>query len=360
MVITTKITDKESKMSENKVTVYTLAQELGVSVAAISRAFDPKSRLSREKREMILRTAEKYGYKPNRIASRLSMEPIHIGVLNFGYIKNFYTEIQNGIANAYNNLRDYKLECDMRVLQRGEHTMQEALSVLDEFYEKHYDGVIISGIYEDCVVDYINRLAKAGIRVATVHYNLENSDRLFASLSNYQVIGQMAAELCGMLLRNTPARETVLFTGNQSSIPHRILTQSFRASSEKFGFPVVAVYDTKDSPECAAELVGEAFAAHPNLAAIYVSSANSIPICRYLEEHRLSRKVVCVTSDVFAELCPYIENGTVNATIYQNPFSMGYTALDLLYHAIAEGKKVTGCVCSTPHIVLSSNLSCYR
>ena len=69
-------------MSENKVTVYTLAQELGVSVAAISRAFDPKSRLSREKREMILRTAEKYGYKPNRIASRLSMEPIHIGVLN--------------------------------------------------------------------------------------------------------------------------------------------------------------------------------------------------------------------------------------------------------------------------------------
>ena len=163
-----------------------------------------------------------------------------------------------------------------------------------------------------------------------------------------------------MLLRNTPARETVLFTGNQSSIPHRILTQSFRASSEKFGFPVVAVYDTKDSPECAAELVGEAFAAHPNLAAIYVSSANSIPICRYLEEHGLSRKVVCVTSDVFAELCPYIENGTVNATIYQNPFSMGYTALDLLYHAIAEEKKVTGCVCSTPHIVLSSNLSCYR
>ena len=34
MVISTKITDKESKMSENKVTVYTLAQELGVSVAA--------------------------------------------------------------------------------------------------------------------------------------------------------------------------------------------------------------------------------------------------------------------------------------------------------------------------------------
>lgn len=347
-------------MSESKVTVYTLAQELGVSVAAISRAFDPKSRLSREKREMILDVAAKYGYKPNRIASRLSMEPIHIGVLNFGYIKSFYAEIQNGIECAYNDLKDYKIECDMRVLQRGEHSLSEAMAVLDEFCEKHYDGVIISGIYEDCVIDAINRLAKAGIRVATVHYNLENSNRLFASLSNYRVIGQMAAELCGMLLRNSPNRKAVMFTGNKFSITHQTLTETFCGASGQYGFTVAEVYDTEDSPERAAKLVTEAFAAHPDLAAIYVSSANSIPICRYLEEHGLSQKVVCVTSDVFSELCPYIENGTVNATIDQNPFRTGYNALDLLYHAIADGKKIDSCICATPHIVLSSNLNCYR
>ena len=347
-------------MSENKVTVYTLAEELGVSVAAISRAFDPKSRLSREKREMILKTAASYGYKPNRMASRLSMEPIRIGVLNFSYIKNFYDEIQNGIVSAYNDLKDYKIECDMRVLQRGERTMREALDVLDEFHEKRYDGVIISGIYEDCVIEYIDRLAKAGIQVATVQYNLEKSNRLFASLSNHQVIGQMAAELCGMLLHNNSAKKTVMFTGNKESLTHQTLIESFCAAAPSNGFTVTEIYDTKDRAECAEELIQEAFSEHPDLAAIYASSANSIPICRYLEEHGLSNKIVFVASDVFDELYPYIENGTVNATIYQDPFRMGYDALDLLYHAIADGKTVNRCICSTPRIVLSSNLHCYR
>lgn len=347
-------------MSENKVTVYTLAQELDVSVAAISRAFDPHSRLSREKREMILSAAAKYGYRPNRMASRLSMEPIRIGVLNFGYIKNFYAEIQSGIDSAYLALKDYKLECDMRVLQRGEHTMEEALTVLDEFREKHYNGVIISGIYEDCVIPYINRMAKAGIRVATVQYNLENSCRLFTSMSNYQVIGQMAAELCGMLLRNSPVRKAAMFTGNQSSFTHKTLTEVFCNASETYGFTVADVYDTEDSPPRAAELVQKAFEAHPDLSAIYISSANSIPVCRYLEEHGLSQSVACIASDIFSELRPYIRNGTVNATIYQNPFQTGYNALDRLYHAIAEDKKIDSCVCSTPHVVLASNLDCYR
>ena len=60
-------------MQEKRKTIYDIAAELGVSIAAVSRAFDPSSKLSREKRDLILATAKKYCYTPNKMASRLSM-----------------------------------------------------------------------------------------------------------------------------------------------------------------------------------------------------------------------------------------------------------------------------------------------
>lgn len=347
-------------MQEKRTTIYSLAEELGVSIAAISRAFDPNSRLSKEKRQMILETAKRYGYTPNKMASRLSMESIRIGVLNFSYIKAYYAEILDGIRGAYNNLKDYKVECDMRLLQRGDNTMEEAFSVLEEFRKRHYQGVIISGIYEDCIVEKINQLADEEIQVATLQYDIKQSKRLFSSLSNYRVIGEMAAQLCGMLLRNSRCRSTVMFTGNKESPSHQSLVESFCAAADRNGFNVTGIYDTKDSKECAEKMVQKAFREHPDIAAIYASSANSLPICRYLEQCKNGKQIAFVASDVFEEMYPYIEQGYIDATIYQEPYKMGYAAFDCLYHSIADGTPVDEVILSTPRVVMESNLHHYR
>ena len=347
-------------MQEKRKTIYDLAEELGVSIAAISRAFDPNSKLSREKRELILSTAKKYGYTPNKMASRLSMEEITIGVLNFSYIKVFYSEIVEGIKAAYDSLKDYKVECDMRVLQRGESTMEEAMAVLDEFKASHYKGVIISGIYEDCIIDKINELTEAGIQVATLQYDIKNSSRLFSCLSNYNVIGEMAAQLCGMLLRDVKNRKTVMFTGNKVSPTHQMLIEAFRRGAEKYDVDIVAVYDTRDDPEYAREMVIKAFEEHPDIAAIYASSANSLPICQYLEDTHTSKSIAFVASDVFPDLHKYIENGYIDATIYQEPYEMGYIAFNKLFHVLADNETVTGRIMSTPRVVMASNLYHYR
>ena len=50
-------------------------------ITAVSRAFNPSSRLDPEKRRLVLETAAKYGFTPNRMASRLSMREIKIGII---------------------------------------------------------------------------------------------------------------------------------------------------------------------------------------------------------------------------------------------------------------------------------------
>ena len=347
-------------MQGKRKTIYDLAEERGVSIAAISRAFDPNSKLSQEKRERILATAKKYGYTPNRMASRLAMNEINIGVLNFSFMKVYYSEILEGIKDAYERLKDYKVNCDVRVLQRGANTMEEAFAVLDEFLKKHYDGVIISGIYEDRAVEKINALADAGIRVVTLQYDMPQSQRIFSCLSNYPVIGEMAAQLCGMLLRNESNRKTVMFTGNKTSPTHKMLVESFYRGAKANGVDIVATYDTRDDPDCAREAVQQAFEEHPDIAAIYASSANSLPICKYLESMPHGKNIAFVASDVFPDLHPYIESGYIDATIYQEPYKMGYVALDRLYHVLADNAVTEDCFLSIPRVVMSSNLHDYK
>ena len=347
-------------MQEKRKTIYDLASELGVSIAAISRAFDPDSKLSKEKRELILATAKKYGYTPNKMASRLSMQEITIGVVNLSYIKVYYTEIMEGIKAAYDSLKDYKVECDMRVLQRGDNSMEEAMAVLDEFKAKVYKGVIISGIYEDFIIEKIDELTEAGIKVVTLQYDISNSKRVFSCLSNYDVIGEMAAQLCGMLLRDVKNRKTVMFTGNKVSPTHQMLIEAFFRGAKKYNVDIVDTYDTKDDPEYAREMVIKAFREHPDIAAIYASSANSLPICKYLEGVEGGKNIAFVASDVFPDLHKYIENGYIDATIYQEPYKMGYEAFEQLYHVLADNKVVTGGLMSTPRVVMASNLYCYR
>ena len=107
-------------------------------------------------------------------------------------------------------------------------------------------------------------------------------------------------------------------------------------------------------------MVREAFETYPKIDGIYISSANSGPILKYLEENDLGDEVTVIASDVFPELSAYIRKGIVNATIYQDPYGQGRRAFEGLFYHIAEGRRIDSIIMSNPQIVLRSNLSAYE
>ena len=122
-----------------KVTMYTIAKEVGMSIAAVSRAFDPKSCLKPEKRDLILETAKRLGYVPNRMASRLSSEPLRIGVLIYGQVRVYYSILERGIQSAFRSYMDYKVELDLQILDRAEAAEEDAARVIDGFADSGID-----------------------------------------------------------------------------------------------------------------------------------------------------------------------------------------------------------------------------
>ena len=62
-------TDCAEGESMPKVTIYTLAEELNMTPSMVSRAFNPDARISEDRRAIVLDTAKKYGFSPNKFAS---------------------------------------------------------------------------------------------------------------------------------------------------------------------------------------------------------------------------------------------------------------------------------------------------
>lgn len=343
----------------NKVTIYTIAEKLNMSVSMVSRAFKPESKLNPEKRKLILETAEQMGFVQNKMASRLSMKPIRIATIIYGRFWGYYAEMVRGIEQASRDLSDYKVISDIHVLPFGQYTVENAFALLDRLAEEKYDGMIIHGLYGEEAARKIDELSDKGIVIATLHNDILSCRRLFTSMSNTEITGGMAAELLDIFLPQD-RRKVVLFSGNMMSLVHQTLTFSFVRHASKYKLQLLRHYATQDYPEEATRMVAEAFRDFPDIDGIYISSANSAPICKYLEENKLGDRVAVIASDVFPELSSYMRKGVVNATIYQDPFHQGSHAFEGLYYHIAEGRSINSIIMTNPQIVLRSNLSAYE
>ena len=93
--------------------------------------------------------------------------------------------------------------------------------------------------------------------------------------------------------------------------------------------------------------------------AIYISTANSLPVLRALEELRLLGLVQVIATDLYPELVPLLESGRVLATLYQRPEAQGKTALETLIAHLTDKNKTVRVHRFAPHIILRSNLSLF-
>ena len=114
--------------------------------------------------------------------------------------------------------------------------------------------------------------------------------------------------------------------------------------------------NTENQPDRAAEITGQLLETYPNLSGIYVSSANSVPVCRRLQELGLDGKISLVASDVFEALNNFLRSGTVFATIYQDPFHQAKSAFEALFYAISDGEPIPQTLRAKPQAVFESNL----
>jgi LacI family transcriptional regulator len=345
--------DRDSKPAGIK----EIADALGIAIATVDRALHGRTGVSPKTRARVLKMAEKLAYKPNMAARSLKLNRrLRIAVHLPKEIRSFFDPLRAGVRAAAEAMLGATVDLEFRTYPRlGEGDAE----LMEADVGRHLDGLIVTPGNTTTIGPLLQRLTERGTAVVCVASDAPRSNRLASISVDSSISGGMAAELLALRIRTTGSVAAI--TGDLRTLDHSEKLRGFAATLATIAphlalLPAVEGHERqKDSYKASLALL----ARKPRPSGIYISTANSLPVLRALEERRLLEEIQVVTTDLFPELVPFIEAGTILATLYQRPFTQGKVAFETLVSFLTKGIKPNSTMKLAPHIVLRSNLSLF-
>jgi len=297
------------------------------------------------------------GYKPNLAAQALKLNrQLSIAAVLPKHISHFFGPLRAGIRDAAAASVGMHVTLDFIEYPRLGVGDAEAFGSLAD---RHYDGIIFLPGDARKFDPLIRKLAKGGSALMCVGSDAPNTERFGSVAAHASVSGAIAAEL---LSHKLPHKANVaVFSGELSTLDHAEKLRGFAATLavQSPHLTLLPALESHERPKEAYRQAMSLMEKSTRPAGIYVSTANSVPVLRVLEELDLLGKVQIVTTDLFQELVPLIERGQIMATLYQRPYTQGKVAFEKVLAYLLKGSNEEPVVRLAPHIILRSNLSLF-
>ena len=311
-----------------------IAKNLGLSIGTVQKALCNQGGCSEETRQRILAEAERLGYKANRAASSLRRGTIDIAVVlpaEEGMNSFFYTKVWNGIKKAAMDFSVYNINLI-------EHHCDDEVSCLRSFLEAEefpFDGIITEGFDTPSFNELANRFYQMGIPLFFINGYVYAADNLRLIPDSSSRSGAVAADIFHTI---TAGRHgTILLVGGDRTSGRQYeRSREFRETMAEYNrdISIIEAY-YGSSLALYEESLKTYFNDISNLIGAYaVSSRSTYIMCRAIESAGLSGKITAVGTDVFEELVPYFDDGTLTASIYQYPVHRGYLAVQSISRSI--------------------------
>jgi LacI family transcriptional regulator len=339
--------------------IYRIAELAKVSIGTVDRALHGRPGISKVTREKVLRIAEKLSYSPHPAARTLSVgrSIVRIGVCIPKESRLYYDQVRAGIVDEASRASGLGVELVQRPVPTLGVDEKKQISAL---LESGVNAMIVTPGNPRVAGPLIDSAEKNNVRVVCITTDAPQSARSSLVAVDPWLSGRLAAELMGKFV--SPASRVAMVTGMLSTEEHRL-----KASGFSYGFPsecskgeVAEVVEDHESEEESYRKVCDLLDRETGLKGIYVSTVNCLSVCRALRQRGLDDSVALITTDLFPQMVPYLQQGMIRASIYQNPYLQGQTAMrELLDHLLSRIPIPTVSHIS-PTLVLRSNLHLFR
>ncbi|MCL5073035.1 MAG: LacI family DNA-binding transcriptional regulator [Actinobacteria bacterium] len=341
-----------------RTTIVDIAKELGISPTTVNKALNGKPKVSKEMRQLIIDKANELNYRPNKLAQCLARKTLTIGVSTQRRPLEFCNYVNNGFNKALSDLSDYNVKGIM-IYVEDFYSINESRNALNKLYSKDINGlIIVPGFGINQYSDLLDNFIFKGIPVLSVITEPVSSIGIGYLRLNGHVAGKMAAQFLSWCVHDK--RQVVVLTQNKELTIHRECINGFIEEGKRLKLNMKGVYETQNDNNIAFLITEKLLNENPDLGGIYVSSYNSVGVCKCLEKYNKVDDVKVIGQDLYPELVECLKNGSLDATLFQDPFKQGYDAVKKMFSYLTEKQERLGDIFVVPQLVMTSNLECYK
>jgi LacI family transcriptional regulator len=346
-------------MGKERRGIHLIAEMANVSIGTVDRALHGRGGIKEATRQQILQIARQIGYTPNLAARALSVAKAsaRIGVCMPREIHFFYDQLWSGVLDEGRRVAQLGIEFinrPVKVLGEGD------TEAFKELLQCNVDGIILTAGNPKDLKPLIDDAEQKGIRVVCVSTDAPESKRSTIVCVEPTLNGSIAGELMGKFV--APGSKVAVVAGMLTAEDHRKKTDGFSEAFPKHcpGGKIVGVIEGHEDEDEAFQKTFDLLRRVPTLAGLYVNTVNCLPVCHALGARGLAGKVKLIATDLFAEMSPYFQKGTIAASIYQQPHRQGQIAVRLLADNLTNKINFPPAIHLSPGVVMSSNLHLFR
>ena len=347
------------EMPKQRRGIHLIADIANVSIGTVDRALHGRGGIKEDTRRRILEIARQIGYTPNLAARALSVAraTARVGVCIPREIHFFYDQLWSGVLDEAKQASQLGIEFLNRPVEALGEGDTEAVQAL---IAGGVNGLILTAGNPKSLTPLINEAEGKGIPVVCVSTDAPQSHRSSIVCVEPYLNGGLAGELMGKFV--PPGSKVAVVAGMLMAEDHREKARGFSETFPKHcpGGKIAAVIEGHEDEDESFQKTFDLLRRVPGLAGIYVNTVNCLPVCRALGARRLSGRVKLITTDLFVEMSPYFQKGTIAASIYQQPHRQGQIAVRVMADHLTSKVSLPPAVHLSPGVVMSSNLHLFR
>jgi ribose transport system substrate-binding protein len=220
------------------------------------------------------------------------------------------------------------------------------IAFLDRAFQKKVRAVVLASCDMNAIVPRIAKLTRAGIPVITidssVHSNLPVS---LIATDNVDAGAKAAQKLAELMHDNGEVAIINHVPGAAAAIERE---QGFRDKMANYkGIKIVTTRYSYGDPDRAETVTEDTLDLYPKLAGVFaVNEPAAVGAAQALITMKRDKIVKLVGFDSSIKEIAFLEIGVIDATVVQNPFTMGYlgvrTALEVTHHKFVPARIDTG------------------
>lgn len=319
------------------ITVKEIASLAGVSRGTVDRALKNRPGISEETKRRILEIAEQHDYKPNIIGKALvySGKPIPVAVILNSIGNPFFDDVKAGILAAAEEFASYGFQISLHEFKG--YDAENLLRLLDTL-PPETANLILTPIRDGRVQEKLCALGGRMKNIVLLSGTLEGIENAVYVGCDYLKSGRIAGRLTGLL--SGGKANLFIVNGNARHKGHDQRVEGIREIISK-DYPcvrLVGVAQSNDDDETAYRETKKALREHPEIDFVYITAGGVNGTLRAVKEQ--TRKVRVCTFDDTETTRNALMNGSVLATICQQPFEQGYYSVKALFDKIITKKDV--------------------